>query len=263
LLTAAENVLKELGISEPQEIDLEAIAWHLGAPIKICRLDGCEAQITGYRGRAIIRVDCSKSHRRRRFSIAHELGHWHHHRNRMLVCRSDEIGSKREGVPWTERVADGYATDLMLPHYLFDPAAKQYNRMTFYTVRELADLFDTSLTATAIRLAESRVNPVVLVCHGPGGRKWFTRSPDVPTRWFPRDELDPDSFAFDLMCGNGSEQSHARLVGADAWFDRLEAERYELREHSVRVGHDEILTLLQIDDEDMLDDWDSGRSWGR
>ena len=32
--TPAEVVLKRLGISEPHEIDLEAIAWHLGARIR-------------------------------------------------------------------------------------------------------------------------------------------------------------------------------------------------------------------------------------
>ena len=73
----------------------------------------------------------------------------------------------------------------------------------------------------------------MLVCHGPQGRKWFTRSPGVPTRWFPRDELDHESFAFDLLFGEGQEQAHPRLIGADAWFDRNEAQRYELREDSV------------------------------
>ena len=44
-LSSAELVLRDLGITDPREIDLEAIAWHLGARVKRCILDGCEARI--------------------------------------------------------------------------------------------------------------------------------------------------------------------------------------------------------------------------
>jgi len=112
ILSPAERVLQELGITDPREIDLEAIAWHLGVRIKLAELDGCEARIIGYHCRAIIRVDSRSRPRRRRFSIAHELGHWRHHRDRMLVCRAEDIGSHNPATPEIERVADGYAADL-------------------------------------------------------------------------------------------------------------------------------------------------------
>jgi hypothetical protein len=98
----------------------------------------------------------------------------------------------------------------------------------------------------------------MLICHGPQGRKWFTRSPDVPSRWFPRDELDPESFAFDVLFGQGQEEPHPRLIGADAWFDRNEAGRYELHEHSIRTAEEETLTLLLLSQDGMLEDRGSG-----
>jgi Zn-dependent peptidase ImmA (M78 family) len=254
ILSRAERVLQELGITDPGEIDLEAIAWHLGVRIRIAELDGCEARSIGYRDRAIVRVERRTHPRRRRFSIAHELGHWCHHRGRMLICRAEDIGSHNPATPEIERVADGYAADLLLPRYLFLPLSRQYAKLNFGVVRELADLFDTSLTATAIRLAKSRHSPAMLICHGPQGRKWFTRSPDVPARWFPRDELDPESFAFELLFGLGEEQAHPRLIGADAWFDRQEAQRYELWEQSTRIANDEVLVLLILRDDGMLED---------
>ena len=261
-LSPAERVLRDLGITDPSEIDLEAIAWHLGARIKRCDLDGCEARIIGHGGRAIIRVNRSSHRRRQRFSIGHELGHWHHHRGRTLICRSEDIGSRKQGTPQLERVADAYAAELLLPRYLFVPISRQYAEASFRTVRELGNLFDASLTATANRLVESRHSPALLVCHGLEGRKWFARSTDVPDRWFPRDDLDPESFGFDLLFGQGQEETHPRLIGADAWFDRDEAERYELREHSVRTGDDEILTLLMLTEDRMLEDWGSGVAKG-
>ncbi len=85
----------------------------------------------------------------------------------------------------------------------------------------------------------------------------------MPERWFPRDDLDHESFAFDRLSGQGQEQAHPRLIGADAWFDRNEAQRYELREHSVRTADDEILTLLILTDDAMLEDWGSGPGFVR
>ena len=184
-LSPAECVLQELGITDPREIDLEAIAWHLGVRVKVCALDGCEARITGHGGRAIVRVDRSSHPRRRRFSIGHELGHWRHHRGRLLVCRSEDIGNRTPGAATIERVADAYAADLLMPRYLFIPIARQYSRLDFRTVREISDLFETSRPATAIRLVEDKHSPVLLVCHGHEGRKWFARSPEIPNRWFP------------------------------------------------------------------------------
>ena len=71
-----------LGIADPRHIDLEAIAFDQGALIRSGVLDGCEARIVGYGSRAIITVDDRKPLTRRRFSTAHELGHWHYHRGR-------------------------------------------------------------------------------------------------------------------------------------------------------------------------------------
>jgi hypothetical protein len=75
VLIAAQDVLKGLGVIEPSEIDIDAIAWSLGARVKYRPLDSCEARITGNGDQAIITVNSRSSRRRKRFSVAHELGH--------------------------------------------------------------------------------------------------------------------------------------------------------------------------------------------
>jgi Zn-dependent peptidase ImmA (M78 family) len=258
-LNSAEQVLVDLGITAPAEIDLEAIAWTLGVRVRYRRLDGCEAQIIGHGDRAIITVDDRSRPRRQRFSVAHELGHWRYHRGRILVCRADEIGQGGNARPAPERTADDYAAHLLMPGYLLEPIARSYPKLTFQVVQTIADAFDTSLTATAIRLVESRHSPAILTCHGPKGRKWFTRSPDVPDRWFPRDDLDTESFAFGILFGQAQDDRFPRKIGADAWFERWEAERYEVLEQTIRIAADEILTLVQITQDAMLDEHDTGR----
>lgn len=255
----AEQVLQELGVTEPQEIDIEAIAWHLGARVKYRPLDRCEARIAGNGDQAIITVNSRSSPRRKRFSVAHELGHWKYHRGRILMCRSDVIHRSGANYPEAEKVANFYASRLLMPAYVLDPIARAYSKLTFQAVDTIAGLFDTSITATAIRLIEGRYAPALLVSHGPQGRKWFTRSPNVPDRWFPQDNLDSESFAFGVLFGNQPNDPMPRKIGADAWFDRDEASRYEVQEQTIRTADDEILTLVLIRDPEMLEDWGSSR----
>ncbi len=84
VLNATQDVLKELGVTEPSEIDVDAIAWSLGVRVKYRPLDGCEARITGNGDKAIITVNSRSSRRRKRFSVAHELGHWKYDRGRIF-----------------------------------------------------------------------------------------------------------------------------------------------------------------------------------
>jgi uncharacterized protein DUF955 len=251
-LTPAERLLQELGITEPGEIDLEAIAFHLGARVRYRKLEGCEARIIGCNDTAIITIGKDCSDRRKRFSLAHEIGHWTHHKGQTLVCRVEE--SLPQGRMSPERVANTYAADLLMPRYLFGPVARAYPKLNFNTVSDIADIFHASRPTTAIRLVEGGHSPALLVCHGSKGRKWFARSPDVPSRWFPRDELDADSFAFGILYGKAPDDAVPRKIGADAWFDRRDADKYMVHEQTIRSASDEVLTLVLLSDTEMLEE---------
>jgi hypothetical protein len=81
--TAPELLLQELGVTEPNDIDLEPIAYHVG----------CEACILGAGDRAIITVTTRSNKPRQRFSLGHDFGHWHYHRGHSSICRHDDIGN--------------------------------------------------------------------------------------------------------------------------------------------------------------------------
>lgn len=251
-LSQAERILQSLGVTDPREIDLEAIAYHMNAIVRYRKLDGCEARIMGAGDRAIISVSEASIPRRKRFSIAHELGHWTHHRGKQLACRAEESYSDR--AKQHEREANRFASDMLLPRYLFDPISKEHKKFNFGTVKALADVFDASKSAVARRLVEFDHTPSLLICHGPNGRRWFVRSPSVPTHWFPQNDLDPDSFAFGVQFGRERDNPTMRKIGADAWFDSHRANRFEVREQTIRVSDQDTLTLIELLDEDMLED---------
>ncbi len=252
-LSRAEKLLQSLGITEPSEIDLEAIAWDQGAEVRYRELDGCEARIIGAGEKAIISINSEGHDRRQRFSIGHELGHWCYHRGRSFICRKEDIGNSTYGhFNDPERVADRYAADLLLPLYIFRLITNQYNKPTFDTIISVADLFKVSRTATAIRYAMYGPFPCMLVCHDQNGRKWFRRHPDVPDRLFPNDVLDHESEAFEVVFGD-KEKTHRSIIGGDAWFNWHCADRYDVHEETIRISQGQALTLLTWKNEDMLE----------
>lgn len=255
-LSDAEQLLYDLGIAAPEQIDLEAIAYTQGVSVKYRPLRGCEARIVGRDSRAIITVDDRNHPHRVRFSTAHELGHWHRHRGRSLMCRKEDIGNPRYNPVHPERVADTYAADLLMPSYLFDSRANDLGSVGAETLNRLVSEFRTSRTATAIRLVERGPEIAMLVCHGPDGRRWFNRPRYIPEKWFPMKRLDEDTFAYDLLKRSGGE-SGRQLMDADAWFDNDEAGNFELWEESIKISDTEVLSFLIFKDEGMLED--SGR----
>jgi Zn-dependent peptidase ImmA (M78 family) len=242
-LTRAERLLKELGITEPDEIDLEAIAFYVGARIRYRSLDGYDARIIGYGDEAIITINRRSTFQRQRFSIGHELGHWEHHRGQKLDCRVEG----RESALASERLADAYAANLLMPNYLFRPLALQQSKLNFKAVSTLADTFKTSQTATAIRLVETDHSPVVLVCHDTEKRKWHVKAPSVPAHWIPKRSIDTSSSALEVLYGKRDGDLAPRKIKAEAWFDCWEARGHDVYEQTMRIGDGEILTILLTD----------------
>jgi Zn-dependent peptidase ImmA (M78 family) len=248
----AEKLLLSYGITGPAEIDLEAIAYDQGALVRYESLEGCEARILGTGNRAVITVEENQRRERQRFSTAHELGHWHHHRGKSFICRTEDIGNPVNRALNPERVADNYAADLLMPRYLFAPAANQFKRNDFGTVSELMAMFTTSLTATTLRLVEYGPEYSMIICHGTNGRKWFRRNPEIPDHWFPVNELDSDSYSFDVVFGNQT-QSRRHKIPAEAWFDCRAARDFEVYEEARSIGRDQVLILLTFRDLAALD----------
>lgn len=245
-LNAAERILLDLGISQPNEIDLEVVAWSRGAVVKYRQLHHCEARIVGSADRAIISVNKASLPTRQRFSIAHEIGHWHHHRGQLLICSGSEIGNPAAGKANAETQADEFASNLILPNYLVRPRLQKIKTFNLKSAREIGAEFQVSLTATLLKAVQLNQFPIIVACYNKFGRRWFKRSVMVPEWWFPNDLLDANSFAFDMLFKGTKEETYPRKMGADAWFTFRHADRFEVTEQSFSLPGDEILTLLTI-----------------
>jgi Zn-dependent peptidase ImmA (M78 family) len=242
----AEQLLIKLGISDPKQIDLEAIAWHLGAAVRYRHMDTADATIVGSDRRAVIAVNSSRIETRQRFSLAHEIGHWHHHRGRTLFCTPRDIGNPGRTANEPERQADRFASDLILPPYLLRPRLEKLKRIELASFQGVAAEFGASMTATLLKTVDQNMFPIIIVCHGRNGRRWFRRSPMIPDTWFPQGDLDAQSFAFEMLYRRSQAQPTPRKIRAGAWFDLKGADRYEIREQSFPLPHAEVLTVLTL-----------------
>jgi hypothetical protein len=241
----AEELLCELGISEPADIELEAIAHCVGVELQYRPLAGCEAQIIGFRDRAVVYVSNDTKPHRRRFSTGHELGHWHHHRGRSFVCPLDNIGRPVDQKSRdAERLADAYAADLILPPFMVGPRLEGLGDISLDSLVDLARQFSASVTATAIRAMRMTRQPLVLVAHNLFGRKW--QWPSIAVGGLRvRDDVDARSTAFASLLG-GNRAGPAKREPANYWFDRRHVEQFAVRVQTIRTIDGEVLTLLRV-----------------
>ncbi len=246
-------LLLQLGIIRPEQIDLEAIAYHFGALVRYQPLDGCAARIVGTAERAIITVDEDSSEQRQRFSLGHELGHWLWDRGTIAqLCDGSELRASRQHGDTREARANRFAAELLMPKSLFHSAARGMP-MTFESVRYLADMFRTSLTATAIRLVELGSYPAMVVFNTRQGWAWYWSGIDVPKYFVPRKFPGDGAAAHRLLKGDPFSLGPMD-VDADEWFDHRGAEDHVLVEDSIGSLGKGVLTLLWWNDETMLNE---------
>ena len=236
------KLLDELGVAEPEDIHIEAIAQYCGATILYERLDGCAARILGNGNEAIITIDDRSTPEHKRFSAGHELGHWMRDREKIRFSCTDQMMQAEWGNLNPEQGANQYAADLLLPKSMFVPAAKN-KPLTLDSASELAAIFKTSLTATAIHLLRYGSFPGMLIYTQDGKRKWFMRGDDVHECLWPHEIPLAVTFAADLIKKN-LDASQPSSIQADGWINHPRSRWYEVVEHSVRVSKTGVLTML-------------------
>lgn len=251
--TQPEEILGLLGITEPEDIDIGAIAFACGATILKEPLTGCEANLIGHTDKAIITINSKSIPGRQRFSAGHELGHWMKDRGESAFgCSKNQLYSS-----WTgnnpETRANRFASDILLPVSMFVPLAK--NRpITLETIAYLAGVFRMSRTATVIRLVNYGSFPCMLIHYEAGRRKWFiTSGKEIHRSLFPPDAPQPHSLTANLLA-NTFEDKKTGDVRADHWFGRDRAEKYYVKESCFKTGDNSASVILWWEDEQQLID---------
>ena len=159
----AERVLAMAGV-ETAPVPVERVARSLGIKVKRTDLgDDCSGVLVRNGNRAVIGVNSQHSVNRRRFSIAHELGHFDLHSGDTYIDRGYRVhfrdlesgsGTKRE-----EMEANAFAAALLMPAKLVRDA---FEKQPFELAEDddlemLARKFRVSTQAMTYRLMKLRI----------------------------------------------------------------------------------------------------------
>ena len=135
-------------------------------------LTGCLARLVRKGGRGIIRTKMSiREPGRKRFAIAHELGHWflHEAESQYFICTAEQM-REYKGSP-LEVEANIFASELLMPTFLFRPLA-QDAAPCLDSISTLSGKFVTSLTATGMKFVDLNRHECVLVLSTDGKVTW-------------------------------------------------------------------------------------------
>jgi hypothetical protein len=113
---------------------------------------------------------------------------------------------------------------------------------TLEQIQGIASDFESSPTATCNRVAKVDTLPVIVTCYSAERRRRHLSAAHVPPRWWPKNALAKDSFAYELMT-RGLECRSPRKQSADAWFENDDAGEFEVLEQCFAIPDGKIIAL--------------------
>jgi Zn-dependent peptidase ImmA (M78 family) len=214
----AKEILEALYIQEAHHINVELIAALRGAYVQEKAVSGAEGRLATAGSEGIITINNRiEIPGKKRFVAAHELGHFELHRGEAfsINCTDKDFRQWYKG-NHIEIEANYFAAELLMPEHLFGRkiAGKDVTRQM---IEDLANEFNTTMTATAIRFATLRPD-YALVCAEDNEIKWFVIDFDqFPYPLNLKGKLHENSMAYEFF--NGGELSDKLFsVEHDAWF---------------------------------------------
>ena len=195
---------------------------------------------------------------RRRFSIAHELGHFHipRHNSFSGYCADRDMRTRQTDGNRREWEANDFATELLMPRRLFSNDLSKLD-ISIASARKLADpdSYDVSVTAAAWRMVQTTPEAAAIVVSSNGRVKWLYHSKAFRLPLSEREQqLDGNTLAATSFA---SEKSNPDPVAVDpgAWLDR----HYDVNGALLESTHfipslGQAVSLLWLTDTDERDD---------
>ncbi len=220
-IAKADDLLNELHIREPAEIDIERIAIFKGADVRYAPLRGMDGCLIREGGSAVITVRSSlRFEGQKRFVIAHELGHFFLHPH----TRQIETVDKQQANNWSEKQeteeyeANLFAAELLMPRYLFAQRGEG-EEPSFKLIEDLAGEFSTTLTATAVQFVLTTREECAVVSTADRHRKWFILSPGFSFQMLEDDYIHGHSCAAEVS--DSKRSSRCSEIEAGFWLENF------------------------------------------
>jgi Zn-dependent peptidase ImmA (M78 family) len=259
----AWRLTQDYCLDRPEPVPVEDIAMDSGVLCLEATLTGCLAHLVRKGNRGILRTHNGiRESGRRRFAVAHELGHWflHESESQIFICTGENMRDYK-GSPM-EVEANLFASELLLPTPVFRPLAESADPR-LEIVKDLAGKFDTSLTATGMKFVDESQHECILVLSKGESVTWSKQKGKRSGLRIDKGmKLHESSLAF-YAATEGDRGPEA--VPAEAWITQNAYKRQiEVTEQSWFLrDYSSVLTLLVVVDADGAKDYDMVRHYQR
>ena len=190
-----------------------------------------------------------QSRGRRRFSIAHELGHYHiptHRRHANRPCGEKDFSANTVGKDDLEIEANDFAVEILMPRAPFLADSAKLTPSIESVLRLAAeDMYDVSVTAAALRYVRLSGEACALVSSRDGKVDWAIRSDSffyrIPSKG---DALPMQSLARFTHAGEAPTHG-AHSLDPHTWFELEQRGDPELFESTHAIpSQRQVLSLL-------------------
>jgi Zn-dependent peptidase ImmA (M78 family) len=244
----AFRLWRRYGFADPSELVLEDLALAHGVLVLEAPLDSAEARLLRKGSSGLIRIsDRIPEPGRKRFAVAHELGHWFLHAkiSQVLACTSEDMLAKYKGSD-AEIEANYFAAELLMPKKMFIQRVGG-KRPSVALLKQEAGFFLTTLTATAFRWMELTDEYCAVVFSEGGKIRWWTASEALDgIFWLDAGAaLSPYSLA-GAYFKNGVAATAPERVDAEAWVEDTQrlGESTLIEEIFVMERYGQVMSLL-------------------
>ncbi len=226
----AQNLLVNCGLKEVTFIPLDLFVAGIDAILVEEELKNCDGKIIFGESLNVIKVNSNiQFEERKRFVIAHEIGHLVLHKNMTLP---EDTFSNFNIIEGTERFlksgkqeleANEFASELLMPSDLFFQEAKG-KKFSPFLIKQLAERFKTSLTATVFKYLQSNLHPICIVLTENERVRYWKKSDDLKVWLDDYTRLLPpsDSVAMEYIQKNYSFiysfEEKAQKIRKSTWF---------------------------------------------
>ena len=209
--------LKRFGVDCGKQ--LNEIAGELGLEVHYRDAESYEGallRVPGSRMGYIVLNSRIKEESRRRFTLAHEIGH--HvlpgQQELSMPCIAGRIENWQRALDPAERAANRFAAEILMPRV----AIRQWveGEPSMDAIQSIAAACETSLSSSAVRLMALTAYPAAVVWSQEGRARWYTPSASF-VRWVRKGPLHEATLASRWLRGEPLPKQ-PQAVPAAAWF---------------------------------------------
>jgi Zn-dependent peptidase ImmA (M78 family) len=229
----AKELLLEIGFEEITDIPMDIFVAGLGATLIEIPLKNSDGKIVRGNSKTLIKINSEiQFEERKRFTVAHEIGHFllhskldlgaHNETSNTLNWFNTTVQQAKKGIQEWE--ANDFASELLMPE---DLIRKETFRKKFSPdlVKDLSIRFKTSLTSIIYRLLSLDIYPLFVVFVNKGIVRYWSKSNNFWIKVKNITKLAPpeDSVALEYIDANYeylySGKEKAQQIYKSIWFE--------------------------------------------